>query len=374
MVMTRTAYILLLPLLSLLSSCGSASSTSADTAGDTVTTRSDLLTLVDADGYTVATVKNPWDTTAILATYILAPRDMSADSEALLPKGTVIRVPLERSVVYSGVHGGAVSELGGIDAIAAVADGEYFTLPAIKERIASGRVRDVGNSMSPSIEAIVELSPDAILTSPYNNTGHGAIEALGVPIIEMADYMESTPLGRAEWIKLIGRLYGAAEAADSIYDEVVSAYEGLKGKVAACVDSPMVITEQPAGGVWTLPGGRSYAAALLNDAGGRYPWSDNESAGSIELDAAAVLDKAEGADVWFIRSYGPLTQAQLRGNFPLAARFKAVANGGVYVCDTSVSPLFDEFPFHPERLLRDYIIILHRDVMAGEPRYFRPMM
>lgn len=368
-----TFFFILPALLAMLSGCGSSSSTSADVGGDTVMTQSTLLEIVDREGYSVATVKNPWDTAAVLATYILVPREMSADSVAQLPKGTVVRVPLEKSLVYSGVHGGAIEELGRLDAIAAVADGEYVTLPSIKTRLSSGKIKDVGSSMSPSVEAIVELSPDAIITSPYNNSGHGAIESLGVPIIEMADYMEPTPLGRAEWIKFIGRLYGEVSMADSIYNSVVNAYSDTKAKVEAANEKPVAITEQPVSGVWTLPGGGSYAAAMLADAGAVYPWSDNPSAGSIELDPAAVLDRAENADFWFIRSFGPLSLADLCGNFPLANRFKAVKDGGVYVCDTSASPLFDEFPFHPERLLRDYATIFHPDLFPGEvPRYFKP--
>jgi iron complex transport system substrate-binding protein len=99
-----------------------------------------------------------------------------------------------------------------------------------------------------------------------------------------------------------------------------------------------------------------------------------EGAGSLKLDAAAVLDKAEMADFWLIRSFGPMTLAGLKESNPLNGHFKAVGDGGVYVCDTSVSPLFDEFPFHPERLLRDYAIIFHPALFPGERlRYFNQL-
>lgn len=339
---------------------------SAPEDGKNIISHASLLSIADYDGYSVAKVTNPWDTTQILATYILVPR---GTHPAGLPQGTIVQTPLRSSLVYSGVYGGVINELGAADAITGVADGGYFRDSTIVRRIKTGRIVDVGNSMSPSIEKIVELNPEAILTSPYQNSGHGAIESLGSPIIEMADYMEQTPLGRAEWIKLIGRLYGKTAGADSIYDSVCNAYTSLIYTTTGT--KPSVITEQPFEGTWAMPGGNSYMARLIADAGGRYPWADDKSTGSIQLDPAAVIDKAENADIWLIRSYGPLTLDGIRSNIQLASRIKAFRNGGVYVCDTSSSPLFDEFPFHPERLLKDYFLIMHPESSIGTPQYFK---
>lgn len=335
-------------------------------AGNKVTTQSSLLTITDFDGYSVAEIKNPWDTAKILATYVMVPRDSQPDG---LPQGTVIRTPLRSSLVYSGVYGGIINEMGAVGAISGVADGNYFRDSVIVKRLNGRQIVDVGNSMSPSIEKIVELNPEAILTSPYQNSGHGAIESLGTPIIEMADYMEQTPLGRAEWIKLIGRLYGKTAEADSIYAAVCKSYNSLVSNAKG--EKPMVITEQPFQGTWAMPGGNSYMARIIADAGGLYPWADDNSIGSLQLDPAAVIDKAEEADIWLIRSYGPLTLSDIKSNNQLAPRIKAFREGGVYVCDTSVSPLFDEFPFHPERLLSDYYLIMHPESSIGTPRYFK---
>ena len=112
---------------------------------------------------------------------------------------------------------------------------------------------------------------------------------------------------------------------------------------------------------------------MLQDAGAVYPWASDGSAGSLQLDYAAVLDCAVHADCWLIRSYGPMDMGALKANNPLNASFDAFKDGNVWVCDTSVSPLFDEFPFHPERLLKDYIIIFHPGLLPGEPRYYRRM-
>lgn len=349
-------------------SCGGKADGKID-GGDTLTTESQLLTLVDYGDYVIADIRNPWiDSMPLLERYVLAPKDY----KGILPAGTVVRTPLERSVVYSSVHGGAIDELGSSDAIKGVADGQYFINPAIVSRIRDGRIADIGNSMSPSTEKIVDLDPDAILLSPFQNKESGAVTKLGIPVLQCVDYLEATPLGRAEWIKLLGVLYGRTSVADSVFSAVSREYAGLRDSLALLSFSPVVLTEQPMpSGEWDVPAGESYMARMLTDAAAIYPWAGTGGTGSLKLDAAAVLDKAGNADFWLIRSFGPLTLASLKSGNPLSSHFKAASTGDIYVCDTSVSPIFDEFPFHPERLLRDYAAIFHPDLFKGyRLRYF----
>lgn len=368
--MNRYAAIIMMSV-SILCSCGGAAISEVD-GGDTLTCESSLLTLVDMDGYVLADVASPWGNgdRRLLARYVLVGRDYDGD----LPEGTIVRVPVESSVVYSGVYGGVIDELGAIDAVSGVADGHYFTTGTIVERIASGRIVDVGNSASVSIERILDLEPDAILLSPYQNEDLGAVGKSGIPVVQCVDYMERTPLGRAEWVKFIGRLYGCGAEADSLYENVRREYELLRYKVAVLDSAPTVLTEQPMpGGTWDVPAGDSYMARLLMDAGANYPWSGSPGAGSLKLDVAAVLDRAQHADYWLIRSYGPLSAKGLKASNPMSEQFDAYHKGGIYVCDTTESPLFDEFPFHPERLLREYIMIFHPGMIGGEEslRYYK---
>ena len=349
----------------ILTSCsGAGSSAGAEVSGDTLTAGADLLTLVDCGSYVVADIKNPWDSTRLLQRYVLVP-DSAGNPEGL-PAGTVVRTPLRNSLVYSGVHAGAIRDLGAIDAVRGVADAGYFTVAEVKAGLKSGAVMDVGSSMSPDIERVTVLGPDAILASPYQNSSYGLIERLGIPIIECADYMESTPLGRAEWIKLIGELYGCRHEADSIYKEVSAEYSRLATRAASASSHPKVITERLTNGVWFVPGGRSYMSSIITDAGGVNPWADTPDAGSIQLDFASVFDKAHDADIWLIRNYGPeLTLSELKSSYDLNSRIKAFENGDVYVADTSTSTLFDDFPFHPEKLLREYILLFLGPDYAG---------
>lgn len=349
----------------LLGSCGGSSRASGDHAkGDTLTSVSSLLTLVDCGDYVVADVKNPWDSTRLLHRYILLPDSVSVPDA--LPEGTLVRTPLKNSLVYSGVHAGAVRELGAIGAVKGVADAAYFTMAEIGEGLRDGSVTDVGSSMSPDVEKVTVLGPDAILASPYQNSSYGVIESLGIPIIECADYMEFTPLGRAEWIRLLGELYGRRAEADSIYRQVEHDYSELASRVASVTSRPKVITERVMNGVWFVPGGRSYMSRLITDAGGFNPWEGTTDAGSLQLDFSSVFDKAYDADIWLIRNYGPgLTLSELKNSYALNSRLKAFEKGDVYVADTSVSTLFDDFPFHPEKLLREYILLFHGPDYAG---------
>lgn len=353
----------------ILVACNGGSSPQCEVEGDTLTVETELLTIVDCHGYAIVDVENPWKEGAILKRYALVHRD-SAMPENLPSDATVVRVPINSALVYSSVHAGAFKELGRINAVTGVVDAEYYKIPEIVGGIKEGKVVDAGNSMAPTIEKIVELSPQAILTSPFQNAGHGAIEKIGIPIIECADYMETTPLGRAEWIKLLGELLCKRREAADIYKDVVNEYNNLCENVENVKEKPIVISEMLTDGVWFLPGGHSYMAQMFSDAGAAYPWSDDKSTGSLQLDFSTVYDKAYNADYWIIKSHEQnFSLANLESKYPLNKRFEAFSKGGVYVINTVETSFFEDFPFHPERLLREYIILFHPEVLDGDTSF-----
>lgn len=374
-----TKILTLTGLLALLVSIGSCrrsgtSATSPAAEGDTITHNASLLTIVDYGDYTLVDVTNPWDTSSLLQRYILIPRDNASDNHrASFPEGIQITVPLRSSLVYSSVHAAAIKDIGAVGAITGVCDAGYYKIPEILSGISAGRIADAGQSMSPSIEKIMALEPEAILTSPFQNAGHGAITQLGIPIIECADYMESTPLGRAEWIKLYGELYGNRNAADSIFREVSARYESIRRCVSQVTYKPTVISEMVTDGVWYMPGGHSYMAGMFKDAGACYPWSENTSTGSLQLDFATVYEHASDADIWLIKTFGrDLTLDELRSSYPLHARMSAFSHGGVYACNTSSTTFFEDFPFHPDLLLAEYVNLFHPGLLPDSTLiYFR---
>lgn len=362
------------------------------------------VTITRCDGYTLVEIANPWRKGEVLHTYVLVPRYADAarstketgeasgstrhddDGSASLkgseeqplpedlPDGTVVRVPIERAVVYSSVHAGVMKELGSFSAVRGVCDAQYYTMPEVQSGIADGSIADCGNSLSPTIERLVALKPDAIILSPFQNAGYGVLTNLGVPIIECADYMEHTPLGRAEWIKLFGELLGCREKADSIFQATAREYSALTALTATVEKRPKVISEMITSGVWFVPGGDSYMAHLFTDAGASYPWSDDNNSGSLSLDFSQVLARAQDADFWLIKPDRHLSYSDFEAINPLNVKFKAFGCRGVYQCVTSETSLFTDFPFHPQVLLRDFVKIFHPELLPDyQLRYYQPL-
>lgn len=372
--MKKTLYILLLTLamVAALCSCGNAAGKhTAAAAADSTITHARLLTIEKADSFTLVIIKNPWKEGEALHRYVLVPADSAMP--AALPQGTIVRTPLKSALVYSGVHTSIMKELGAFDAVKGVCDSKFFTDPEIAQGIARNTITDCGSSMSPTIEKVIDMMPDGILLSPYQDATYGQIDNLNIPIIECADYMEYTPLGRAEWVKFYGLLLNKEQQARSIFNEVAAAYAGIKEIASQAHTHPTVLTEMVINGVWNVPGGESYMAHLLQDAGGNYPWAHDKSTGSLNLDFNSVLATAQNADVWLIKSFYIHSYADLKAFYALNDEFEAYKRHKVYVCDTNKTRLFEEFPFHPERLLKEYFVIFHPEQATDSTKYFKPL-
>lgn len=330
------------------------------------------LTLVDYPDYAVATLRNPWDTLRTLHTYVLVPKDRPLPAD--LPQGTVVRVPLAKTLVYSSVHCGLLADLGVEEAIGGVCDLRYIHLPAIVQAHARGAIADCGNGMNPDIERIVELHPDAILLSPFQNSnGYGRIGRLDIPLIECADYLETSALGRAEWMRFYGRLFGVAGRADSLFTAVEERYVALRQKAALSSVSLSVFGDMKYGATWYVPGGRSPMGQLYADACGRYVFAGETTSGSVPMTFEAVLDKAREADIWLIKYNRPqdFTYRTLQEEYAGYAEFEAFRRRHVYGCNTARVNFYEETPFHPDWLLADLVQILHPELGGlGGLRYF----
>ncbi len=345
-------------------------------APDTLTRHASLLTLADHGGYVSADIANPWKSGEYLARYVLVPRD-SAMPEGLAKGVVALRVPLERAAVFSSVHTSALAELGAMDALAAVADGSYFAADdTVATLLKSGAVTDCGSSMSPSVEKLVASRAEAVLLSPMETGNVVVSDKIPVREVYMADYMENSPISRAEWILFLGELFGKREQARAIFTDVIDRYADLVFKKgSSAVKPPKVLTETETSGVWYVPAGESYMARMLADAGAEYPWASTKGTGSLSLDMAKVIAAASDADVWIMRTYGyDVSPQSLRSANPLNAGFKAFKSGNVYGCNSAERPIFNDIAFHPERILADYVAIFHPDVMPDyELKYYKKM-
>ncbi len=361
--------ILLCTVMLLCSSCfrsGHNAGNTLDTQ-DSVITAAKLLSMQRAADYTLVSVGDPWRGGG-LHRYVLVPRDIDLPKD--LPEGTVVRTPVRCALVYSSVHTSLLNELGAIDAVRGVVDSQYFIDSYITEGVASGKIADCGNSMNPTVEKVIDMQPDAIMLSPYQDASYGQIAKLDIPIIECADYLEYDPLGRAEWVKFYGELVGKRAEADSLYDAIVAAYNEVKQAASGADSHPTVVTEMVISGVWNVPGGQSYMARILHDAGGNYLWADDKNTGSLALDFNQVLAVAQDADYWFIKWTNINSLKDLQGAYDLNKEMAAFQKGHVYVCDTDKTRFFDRIPFHPEALLREFAAILHPELFPDFQHQF----
>lgn len=367
-------YLFLLALMFTMASCGGNGSKEENRMGiENETTHSQFLKIDKRNGYSIAEITDPWDTTKLMATYVFVPSDSELPDS--LPKGIVVRTPVKSLIVYSSVTGSALEELGSEQVIKGVADAGFFKMPHVVEGLEDGSVVNIGLPSSPSKEKIIALNPDGILLNIYDGMDVKGIENLKAPVLRMVDNMEPTPLGRAEWIKFLGLLTGKEQMADSIFNSVCESYGKLKNHVSGIDKKPKILTETIYEGVWYVPGGGSYQARLIEDAAGDYFRKDDNSQGSLNMSFEQVLDKGNDADIWLIKLYDKeLTGKYLMEMDSRYGYFAPVKKKGVYYSNTAKSTLFEDFPFHPEKLLHDYAVIFHPEKFPGDSlTYFKKM-
>lgn len=390
----------------LMAACQGGKTAAADAeAGDTLEMKyAKLLTIVKhgdgeessvaAEGidyqYAEAIIANPWKAGTMLHRYILIPKGKEGDKTvAMLAKRRstgarcttdTVRTPVESNLVFTAPHCQLLTELGCQNAITGVCDKDYINIPDIKSRAQADAkvahpIMDCGSSMQPDIERIIALHPEALLISPFENSGgYGKLDKLRIPVIETADYMETSPLGRAEWIKLYGLLLGSSKA-DSLFSAIEKEYLQLKAEAAKLPLGLSILTERKTGNVWYVPGGKSTMGILLRDAHARYIFADDTHSGSLSMSPEQIIAKGNQVDVWAFKYFGgnALTKQDLLAEYQGYQALKAFQTGTVYETDTSCEPYFELTSFHPEILLREFIILSHPEAgdKFGKLRFYK---
>ena len=396
----KTRYQLWALLALAITSCQGGKTAAGDgDGGDTVKMKyAQLLTIVKHGGeyaehdgeYAEVTIANPWKEGTLLHRYILVPKGeegnktvarlaMQRSAGARCVTDTV-RTPVENSAVFTSPHCQLLYELGCGQAIRGVCDLNYINIPDVKKRAASAgnhgsssAIADCGSSMAPDIERIIALKPEAILVSPFENSGgYGKLDKLHIPLIEVADYMEASPLGRAEWMKFYGMLFEKSDVkdskagifqskADSLFAKIEKEYLNLKAAAKKLPAGLSVLTERKTGSVWYVPGGQSTIGILLKDANARYIFSEDQHSGSLAMSPEQILAKAKNIDVWAFKYFGgkPLSRSQLLQEYAGYKSLAAFGSSKIYQVDTSREPYFEITSFHPEVLLREFILLSH---------------
>lgn len=391
--------ILMISSLGLLSFQGGKTAAGMEEGGDTLQMKyAQLLTIVSHDegSYTEVKVHNPWKEGTELHRYILVPKGKEGDATmaklagqahgegkaaaTLGVKTDTVRTPLTSNLVFTAPHCQLLTELGCQNAITGVCDKDYINIPEIKSRAQADAkvahpIMDCGSSMQPDIERIIALHPEALLISPFENSGgYGKLDKLRIPIIETADYMETSPLGRAEWIKLYGLLLSSSKA-DSLFSAIEKEYLQLKAEAAKLPLGLSILTERKTGNVWYVPGGKSTMGILLRDAHAKYIFADDQHSGSLSMSPEQIIAKGNQVDVWAFKYFGEnaLTKNELLAEYQGYQALKAFQSGNIYETDTSCEPYFELTSFHPEILLREFIILSHPEAgdKFGKLRFYK---
>jgi iron complex transport system substrate-binding protein len=331
---------------------------------------------------TVIEVKQPWQGSSARYRYRLVPRDSAGRRAATTSAGGdfsfVLAVPLRRVVTMTTTNLPHFDRLGELGSLVGIGGGFYACHPEVRARLSGGSLRELGEEGAVDAEAALDLRPDAVFAfavANYGNPGLKKLSDAGLPVVMTAAYLEESPLGRAEWIRFTAEFFGRGASADSAFAEVDSAYRALAALARSAENRPTVMANAPFGGQWWMPGGRSYVARLLEDAGADYLWKDDTTRGSLHLDLETVLAKSSGADFWL--NPGRWTSlADGRRQDPRHALFAPFRNGTVW--NNNAAPcgagndFFEKGATRPDWVLADLIAIFHPELMPGHKfRWYR---
>lgn len=358
-------YLFLLLSLALLGSCkASRSDNSTDDSGDIYTphyaTGFSISSLPDDSTGTVLTVSSPWQ---------------GADNET---STLVLASPARRIVTMSSTHVAMLDALGCNDRIVGVSGLDFICTPSLLNRRDS--VIDVGYDSNVDYEAIVAAKPDVVLL--YGVYGphpmENKLEQLNIPYIYIGDYMEQSPIGKAEWIVALGEIVGERDRAIEFFNNIPAAYNSIKARLDSITEpAPKVLLNTPYGDAWYMPPVGSYMVTLIEDAGGNYLYSKNDTNRSVAVDMEEIYLMAQEADVWL----NPGIEESLDGLAQSCPRFTgvpAVRNHRVYNNNSQQSPIggnafYETAVIYPHLVLRDLIKIFHPDLVKEDFEYYRQL-
>ena len=350
-----------------------------------------LLRMTEQPDYIWSEVVNPWDTTQVLHQYLLIDKGVSSEKVRTLQTqhktAVVVRTPLQRSLMQSTVHASLALQLGAQQQLVGLCDTAYIVAPELKKL----HLSDFGRGDQPNVERIIAAQTDACWFAPFEEMRYTSLERANIPVIDCADYLETTPLGRAEWMRFYGRLWGKSQLADNLFEQEVRQYEDLAQKIKESSESsqnslrntrnlshkPRVWLDLPWQSTWYVPGGKSYLSALIADAGGDYALQNNDQSGSLPLPLERAWKYAQQAEVWIIKGGQevPSDYTELSQLSRVYSQFPAVRSHRVWVCNTMQVPYYEQTPFFPALLLREWCQMLGTLTQDSATflRYFHPL-
>jgi iron complex transport system substrate-binding protein len=320
------------------------------------------------NSYKVVTVKTPWPGASESLKYALV--QCGAPAPEGFTEAQIIEVPVKSIVTMSTSYLPFLDELGLLDRLVGLDDATYVSNPTVLKMAEEGKLTMLGYGSGVNVEKALELKPDLIMTygsGAPEYDAHPVLLQAGLKVVINAEWLDTSPLGRAEWGKFIAAFFNKEAQAENLFADKAKQYNDLKVLAANVATKPTVFTGSAYQGTWNVPGGNSFAAAFLKDAGAAYLWADDPSSGSLPLAFESVFEKAQNADFWlnvgFVGSLDDLKAMDTR-----YADFAAFQNGNVWNNDAKTSPnggndYYESAVAHPELVLADLIKIFHPDLL-----------
>lgn len=325
-------------------------------------------------GFTILKITNPWPEAKESFTYILQEKNgIIPDSLKQFP---LIQIPLKSIVVTSTTHIPALELLGVENTLVGFPDTNYISSEKTRKRIDTGKVRDVGKNESLNTEVLIDMNPNLIVSFGLNNSNPTLdnLQKSGLKVILNGDWTEQSPLGKAEWIKFFGVLYGLDSKANTIFSDIVKEYNSTLALAQKVTQKPTVLCGAMYQYQWYVPQGESWAALFLKDAQSQYLWADTKGNGSLSVPFEAVLEKAQKADFWIAPGDFSSLKEMSESN-PHYNQFASFKNKKVYSYAINKGAkggivYFEWSPTRPDWVLKDLIKILHPELLPNHKLYF----
>lgn len=331
----------------------------------------DGFSIEQENDYTKVVVFNPWQNGKILQTYYL----VKYDTISIPNDGVKLTIPIKRVATTSCTHIGFLKELNKLDMVCGVCNPEIIYDEYVRERVAAGYVKNVGDAMMPNVEMIVNSAPEVVMVSTYAQ-GDAATEKLnklGMPVIYNNEWTESHPLARAEWLRFTAAFFDMLPYADSVFAQIESRYLSLCELTKDITDKRTIMSGNNFRGTWYMPSGTTYMGMLFADAGADYFYKNDKSAFSLPLNVETVVMNFSNADVWVWSSARSLKE--LASTDEKHTWFKSYKTGQVYnflarTTPTGGNDFWESGVVHPELVLQDLIEIIYPDILPTDSLYF----
>jgi len=322
------------------------------------------------------TVTNPWQGTEGVTTQLFIARDGEPVPEGF--GGQVLEGEAKRIVAMSSTHVALLDAIGETGRTVGVSGLDYISNPAIQAR--RDRIEDVGYEGNINYELLLSLDPDLVLLYGVNGASpmEGKLEELGIPFMYVGDYLEESPLGKAEWLVALSEVAGKRAEGEKVFALIPIRYNALKKRVADCTrDTPSVMLNTPYGDSWFMPSAASYTARLIADAGGYYIYRKNTGNTSEAIDAEEAYLLASEADIW-LHTGMAASLDELKTMCPKFTDTRCFRDGQVYnnTARTNVAggnDYFESAVVHPDLVLRDLVKIFHPELVAEDFVYYKQL-